>query len=212
MKNLPLRLIRYIVGLFVLTIGVGFAIRSNLGAAPVSSLPYTLQIVADLDIGIGTILFQSALVLLQILILQKRFKLKNLLQVPVAVVYGWMTGFSTDLIGRIPYLDHMPYRITMVLIGSFFIALGVAIYVPADIVPLPSEGITKTVSDVTSISFSNMKIIIDCMLVVLSAAVSLCATGTLRSVGIGTAILAVLVGAINKQILKLFQRKPIQSS
>ncbi len=206
MNNLPIRLVKYISGLFILTIGVGFAIKSDLGAAPVSAFPYTLQVVSGLEIGLGTILFQSALVLIQILILRKNFKIKNLLQIFVGVVFGWMTGFSTAVVDMIPYSESLLFRGAMVLLGSFFIALGIALYVPADIVPLPSEGVIKTISDTAKISFSNMKIVFDCAMVVLSGVLCFFVTGTLKSVGIGTVILAVLVGLINKQILKLFSK------
>ncbi len=206
MKEFILRFIKYISGLFVLTIGVGFAIKSNLGAAPVSAFPYTLEVTAGIEIGLGTILFQSVLVIIQIILMRKEFKLKNLLQIPVGVVFGWMTSVSTALIGMIPYYDNIIFRLAMVLIGSFFIALGIALYVPADMIPLPSEGVIKTVSDLSRISFSNIKIAFDCTMVVLSGIVCLLATGTLKSVGIGTVILAVTVGVINKLILKLFKK------
>ncbi len=211
-NKLPImRLIKYLLGLFILTIGVGFAIKSNLGAAPVSAFPYTLQVITGLEIGLGTILFQSVLVLIQILLLRKKFKIKNLLQIPVGVVFGWMTTASTALVGLIPDSDTIIFRISMVLIGSFFIALGIALYVPADIVPLPSEGVIKTVSDLSKVSFSNIKIAFDCTMVVLSGIVCYFATGTLKSVGVGTVVLAILVGLINKLILKVFQKiKDIQ--
>ncbi len=201
-----MRFIKYLLGLFVLTIGVGFAIKSNLGAAPVSAFPYTLQVVTGLEIGLGTILFQSVLVIIQMVLLRKKFKIKNLLQIPVGVIFGWLTTASTALVGLIPYYDNIIFRIVMVLIGSFFIALGIALYVPTDIVPLPSEGIIKTVSDLSSVPFSNIKIAFDCTMVILSGLVCYFATGTLKSVGIGTVVLAVLVGLINKLIMKVLQK------
>ncbi len=189
-----------------MTLGIGFAIESDLGAAPVSAFPYTLQIVANLDIGLGTILFQSVLVLLQLVILRKKFELKNLLQIPAGMIFGWMTGFSSDLVSMIPDTDSMILRVIMVITGSFLIALGLAFYVPANIVPLPSEGVIKAVSDIKNISFSNLKIAFDCTMVVLSGVLCFSVNGTLKSVGIGTVILAITVGLINKQILKLFQK------
>ncbi len=206
MKKLYLRIIKYIIGLFIMTLGIGFAIESDLGAAPVSAFPYTLQIVANLDIGLGTILFQSVLVLLQLVILRKKFELKNLLQIPAGMIFGWMTGFSSDLVSMIPDTDSMILRVIMVITGSFLIALGLAFYVPANIVPLPSEGVIKAVSDIKNISFSNLKIAFDCTMVVLSGVLCFSVNGTLKSVGIGTVILAITVGLINKQILKLFQK------
>ncbi len=205
MKKLYSRIFKYIIGLFIMTLGIGFAIESDLGAAPVSAFPYTLQVIANLDIGTGTILFQCVLVLLQLVILRKKFELKNLLQIPAGVIFGWMTGFSSNLISMIPDTDSILLRVIMVLTGSFLIALGLAFYVPADIVPLPSEGVIKVISDIKNISFSNLKIAFDCTMVILSGILCLSFTHSLKSVGIGTVILAITVGLINKQILKFFK-------
>lgn len=200
------RLFKYILGLFLVTVGVGFAIEADLGAAPVSAFPYTLQVIWGLDIGVGTMIFQSCLVVMQIFILRRNFKIKNLLQILVSIVFGWMTSFSVGLVGLIPDTAFIPLQILYVLAGSFFIALGIAFYVPSDIVPLPAEGLNKAISDVSGKSFSDIKIIIDCSIVIISGVLCLVFTGKLTSVGVGTVLLAVLVGLMNKQILKLFKK------
>ncbi len=94
----------------------------------------------------------------------------------------------------------------MILISCLLIALGISWYVPSDIVPLPTEGFIKTISDITGIHFSNVKIAFDCTVVVISGVLCLMCTGTFGSIGAGTVILAVMVGVINKQILRLFSR------
>ncbi|MEE0490162.1 hypothetical protein [Methanosphaera stadtmanae] len=39
------RLLNYLTGLFIMTIGIAFSIKSNLGVSPVSTIPYTLTVV-----------------------------------------------------------------------------------------------------------------------------------------------------------------------
>lgn len=43
--NITRRLINYVIGLFIMTIGIVFSIKSNLGVSPVSTIPYTLTVV-----------------------------------------------------------------------------------------------------------------------------------------------------------------------
>lgn len=68
------------------------SVKSNLGVSPVSSIPYTITRITGLEMGKATILFHIVLVALQILILRKAFKIKNLLQVVVGVVFGYYTA------------------------------------------------------------------------------------------------------------------------
>ena len=58
------RVLVYLAGLFVMTVGIAISVKANLGVAPVSSVPYTITCVWGLEMGKATILFHSLLVLL----------------------------------------------------------------------------------------------------------------------------------------------------
>ena len=92
-RSLPNRLICYFVGLFIMTAGIAISVKSNLGVSPVSSIPYTVTRCWGLEMGKATILFHCVLVLIQVLILRKKFQLKSLLQIPVGIVFGYFTTF-----------------------------------------------------------------------------------------------------------------------
>lgn len=93
--RLGVRLLCYFGGFFIMTIGIALSVKSNLGVSPVSSIPYTMTCVWGIEMGKATILFHIVLVLLQILILRKKFEVKNLLQIPVGVVFGYFTRSAT---------------------------------------------------------------------------------------------------------------------
>ena len=141
--------------------------------------------------------------------MRKNFELKNLLQVGVGFVFGYMTDFSNYIVGLLPYTDVLAVRIAMIFISTVLIALGIALYVPANIVPLPTEGLIKTVSEVTKYNFSNIKVIFDCSVVVISAVLCLIFLHSFGSIGFGTVIMAFLVGIINKRIINLFKKVKI---
>lgn len=65
----------YFIGLFIMTIGIALSVKSNLGVSPVSSIPYTMTCVWGIEMGKATILFHIVLVVIQILLLRKNFKL-----------------------------------------------------------------------------------------------------------------------------------------
>ena len=207
MKNMKVRIPMYFVGLFIMTIGIALSVKSNLGVSPVSSIPYTMTCVWGIEMGKATIIFHAALVFIQILILRKRFKLINLLQVVVGIVFGYFTTFCNYLATYLPSTDNMVMRIVLMLVSTVFIAVGIFFYLPADLIPLAGEGVMQAVSDVTKIEFSKVKIGFDCSMVVISVITCLICIHSLGSVGVGTVIAAFLVGFNLGRVNKAFGAK-----
>ena len=207
MKNIKVRIPMYFVGLFIMTIGIALSVKSNLGVSPVSSIPYTMTCVWGIEMGKATIMFHAALVLIQILILRKRFRPINLLQVVVGIVFGYFTTFCNYLATYLPSTDNMVMRIVLMLVSTVFIAVGIFFYLPADLIPLAGEGVMQAVSDVTKIEFSKVKIGFDCSMVVISVITCLICIHSLGSVGVGTVIAAFLVGFNLGRVNKAFGAK-----
>lgn len=197
------RFIRYIIGLFIMTIGIAISVKSNLGVSPVSSIPYTMTRCWNIEMGRATIIFQSFLVLMQLIILRKKFKIRSLLQVPVGIVFGYFTTFSNHLMTFLPDVENYLIRIFMILVSIVLIAIGLSFYIPANIMPLASEGVMQAFAEVTGIAFPKLKVAFDVSVVLISLAVCLIVTKSFGSVGVGTVLAAVLVGIVLGNILKL---------
>ncbi|MBQ8296464.1 MAG: hypothetical protein IJX77_01620 [Ruminococcus sp.] len=197
----------YIAGLFIMTIGIAASVKSNLGTAPVSSVPYTLTCVWGIEMGKATIMFHVSLVLVQVLILRKSFKIKNLLQIVTAVVFGYFTTFCNYCASFLPNTDNIFIRLILILISIVLIAFGLFLYVPADIMPVAADGTMKTISEITKIEFSKVKIAFDVTLVSISLIVCLVALRSTGSVGAGTIISAFLVGSVHALFVKLLGNK-----
>ena len=193
-NNICKRLVIYMTGLFIMTAGIAISVKSNLGVSPVSSIPYTITCVWGLEMGKATILFHLALVLLQVLLLRSRFKVKNLLQIIVGIVFGYFTTFCNWCAAFLPTPDHIVIRILMLLVSVLIIAIGIFFYLPANIMPLAGEGAMQAVSDVSGIPFAKVKVAFDCSMVAVSLITCLIILHSLGSVGIGTVIAAILVG------------------
>ena len=197
----------YFIGLFVMTIGIALSVKSNLGVSPVSSIPYTITCVWGIEMGKATILFHIVLVLIQILVLRKNFKPVQLLQILIGVVFGYFTTFCNYLVSFLPTPDNLGIRILMVLASTVFVAVGIFLYLPADLIPLAGEGCMQAVSTVTHIEFAKVKIGFDCTMVLVSAVTCLTILHSLGSVGVGTIIAAVLVGTLVGIINRAFGRQ-----
>ena len=190
-----------------MTIGIALSVKSNLGVSPVSSIPYTMTCVWGIEMGKATIIFHAALVLIQILILRKRFKPINLLQVVVGIVFGYFTTFCNYLATFLPSTDNIAMRIVLMLVSTVFIAVGIFFYLPANLIPLAGEGVMQAVSDVTKIEFSKVKMGFDCSMVIISVITCLICIHSLGSVGAGTVIAAFLVGFNLGRVNKAFGAK-----
>ena len=204
MKNLQVRILMYILGLFILTIGISISVKSDLGVSPLSSLPYTMTCVWGIEMGKATIIFHCLLVLLQAILLGRKFKPVNLLQVLAGIIFGYFTTFCNYLISFIPSPNNMVDQIMMALISTFFVAAGTFFYLPTNIMPLAGEGIVDTIAVVTKTEFSNIKIMFDSFLVLVSVIICFIVLHNLGSVGIGTLIAALLVGTEIGYLTKLF--------
>lgn len=206
-RTLANRLICYFVGLFIMTIGIALSVKSNLGVSPVSSIPYTLTVCWGIEMGKATILFHCIFIVIQILILRKNFRLKSLLQLPVGIVFGYFTTFCNSLVEKLPSTDNYFIRILMILISVVLVAIGIFMYLPADIMPLAGEGVMQAVADTLKIEFSKVKVAFDVIMVIISLVTCLIVMHTLGSVGIGTVIASLLVGIVLGQIKKLWAKR-----
>ena len=77
-----------IIGLFIMSFGVALSVRSNLGTTPISCIPYVLSFKFPLSLGTITILFNTLLIIIQILILRSKFPKIQLLQ--ICEFYFWL--------------------------------------------------------------------------------------------------------------------------
>lgn len=199
----PKRIFNYVFGLYLITLGVAFSIKSGLGSAPVSSIPYAMDLIWHIDIGVATFIFHAILVLIEWILLKKDFKRKHFLQVFVGVLFGAFTSFSVSLMGFVPPAVNFIVALIMSVLSIFLIALGLFFYVPTNLIPLSVEGVTQAIAIVSNRPFSKVKVYIDITIVATALALSYGFLGQFGSVGIGTILGALFIGTTVKYIHKL---------
>lgn len=197
------RVFNYIFGLYLITLGVAFSIKSGLGSAPVSSIPYAMDLIWAMEIGFATFIFHAILVLIELILLQRNFKPKHFLQVFVGVLFGAFTSISVVLMGFIPPADNFIIALLMSFLSIFLIALGLFFYVPTNIIPLSVEGVTQAIAIVTHRPFPRIKVYFDICVVATALILSYVFLGQIGSVGIGTILGALFIGTTVKYIHKI---------
>lgn len=202
MKNL-IRGFMYIFGIFLLALGGVLAIKSNLGASPISSLPLSISSVSSLNLGTAASMVFIIYVGIQIIILRKDFKLIQLLQIVFAILFGQLMNFFNLIINI--NVESFYVRIFICLLSFFITAFGVVFTITADIVPIAPDGLTQVISKKTKIDFGKAKVYFDCTVVLLSVVILLLNNKGLSALGIGTVLSAILVGRIVFIINKKFK-------
>lgn len=194
----------YFLGLFIMTIGISLSVKSNLGVSPISSIPYTMTVVWGIEMGKATIILHVFLVLLQIIILRRRFQCRQLFQVAVGVVFGYFTTFCNWLVTFLPNATNFGVQLLLSVLSIVCIAIGIFFYMPTNLIPLAGEGIMGVIADAAQIAFPKVKMATDSTMVILSLITCLLLVHGLGSVGLGTILAAVLVGMTLNLIMHYF--------
>lgn len=199
------RYLLLLVGLAIMAFGVAFSIKASLGTSPISSVPYVVSLFAPLTVGTATIIMHCVFILLQILILRKKYHPIQLMQLSVAFFFGYLTDFGVWAVQGIT-CDHYLQQWLVCLIGIFLVAVGVSLEVKAGVVVLAGEGVVLAICKVIPVKFGYMKVGFDVTLVAIACVLSFVFTGRLQGVREGTVAAALLVGLIAKQLGKMLSK------
>ena len=204
MKNAN-RIAIYICGIFLLALGGVLAIKSNLGASPVSSLPLSISKVSSISLGTAAAILFTIYVGMQIILLKRDFKMIQLLQIVFAILFGQIMNFFNLIINI--NVDSFYIRIFICILSFFITSLGIVFTITADIVPVAPDGLSQAISKKARIDFGKAKIYFDCVIVILSGSILLFNGKGLDGLGIGTILSALLVGRIVAYINKNLKHK-----
>lgn len=199
------RYLLLLIGLSIMAFGVAFSIKADLGTSPISSVPYAVSLFTPLTVGNATIIMHCVFILIQILILRKNYQLIQLMQLPVAFFFGFLTDFGVWAVQGVTCSAYWQQWIVC-LIGVLLVAIGVSFEVKAGVVMLAGEGVVLAICRVLPIKFGYMKVAFDVTLVVIAITLSLVFTGSLQGVREGTIAAAVLVGLTAKRIGRFLER------
>ena len=195
------RYVIFLIGLFVNSLGVSLITKASLGTSPISSIPYVLSLSFPFTLGNFTIFFSVFLILLQLLILRKNFKLEHVLQIPVSIIFGYFIDLTMLLF---TWVNPQAYvmKIVYLLIGCLILGFGVYMEVLADVVMLPGESFVRAIVLTWETNFGTTKICFDVSMAVIAAVLSFVFTECLNGVREGTVIAALLVGYIARVLGK----------
>ena len=191
--KLKRQLPQYVIGLFVMALGIVLIKQANTGVSPVSVIPSALSNILPLTFGNATILFQLLCFVL-ILAVQRKIDVKTILIVPLSVAFGYIIDLYMLFLnfdGAAVWL-----RYIICLLGIAATALGIVIIVGADLMLPAPDALMRTISSVYQKPLSKVKIAGDATWAVLAIVIELAFCGKVRSVWIGTVLSVLLTGKL----------------
>ena len=99
MDKKRLRILVYVVGMFILALGLTLNTKANLGVSPIISVPYSISQITGLNFGDLTFVVYAIFVVVQIII---HIRLKNhkriasdILQLPLSLIFTRLLNIFT---------------------------------------------------------------------------------------------------------------------
>lgn len=210
------RCIMIAAGAVLSGISLAFGRNGAIGGVTTASAGVVLSLKTGLTTGTCVIFTSIALMLLQAVILGRRFKPIQLWQAGLAVIYGVTSDLFFLAIRQIPS-ETYPQKLLMVLGSLMFSVFGKTLYnIAGDndkgvvIVKTADDSFVAMITDMTKGNIDAVKWIFDICYVGLAVLLSFIFFGELRGVREGVIIVAVGSFFLTKLFVKLFA-KPLTS-
>lgn len=195
MTNKVKRYIIFFIGVFINSLGVSVITKADLGTSPISSIPYVLSLNFPFTLGEFTIAVNMLMVVAQLAILRRNFKLEHALQIPFCVIFGYCIDLTTAFIQNVSFSVYVE-KVLFLLLGCVILGFGVYLETLANVAMLPGESLVRAISTTWRKDFGLTKIANDVSMTVIAVVLSFIFAGRLEGVREGTLIAAFLVGYI----------------
>lgn len=172
-KEISKRYVLLIIGLFFSALGVAVTKSGELGVSPISSVANVMSCkFSALSLGTWLIIWNSVLIVGQILVLKKKFKFIQLLQIPVSLLFGYFTDFGMWCASFVPVNSYY-MQLIMVIVGVVILGFGISLSVIANVIMNSGEAFVKAISDELHKNFGNVKIAFDVSCVIMAVVLSI---------------------------------------
>ncbi len=193
----------YSLGLFIHAVGTCLVIKASLGASPVVTLPYTISLLElkGVSFGLLTLILGALFILGQVILLRDKFRKFDLIQLPLAFLFGLFIDISMVVLSFITP-EHYLSKIGVLVLGCVVVATGITIESISRVTMLSAEAFVRAITIRTGWEFGLVKIGLDSSLTLMACGLSYLFFGEIMTVREGTFIAAILVGLCVRLIMQ----------
>lgn len=202
----------YILGMVLLAIGTALMERADFGMSMVVAPAYILHLKISeylpfFSFGMAEYMLQAVILLLLVLI-QKKGKKAYLFSFCTAVLYGFILDGAIALMGLIPFAG-LAFRIFCYIAGMVLCSVGIAMLFDTYITPEAYELFVKEIAEKFSMPISKCKTVYDCVSCAIAVILSfvLFGFGHFEGVKWGTILCALINGWMIGKISNFMKNK-----
>ena len=192
----------FLAGVVFSALGIALITLAGMGTSAVSSLAYVFTFVFP-GVTLGTFTFVVNCIMLvgQILLLRRKFRPIQLLQIPATFLFSYCIDLWMSLLGSVVPTFYLGQWVVL-LLGCLSLGFGVALEVIPNVLILPCEGFVRTCSQEFGWDFGKTKTGFDLSMVAAATLLSLLDLGAIYGLREGTVVCALTVGYISRFFCK----------
>ncbi len=196
------RVICYICGLLVMSIGSNLFLKAALGVAPSCTIALALtELFPSMSYAVFNFIVNGCLLLCEIAV-EKKVGKRQAVQLLLTFVYSLFIQWTSALFQGIN-ADLMSTRILLSFAACAVLAAGIFLTVQSGLAVLPMEGFVSSLAKKRGLPFGTVRVQVEVMITAGSALLSVVLLHDLSVVGIGTVIAAFCTGMINNCLARL---------
>ena len=198
------RIALMLVGIAVMALGIDIVVKADLGNSPISATPNVLSL-GFTAVSFGTFMlgWQCFLVLVQIALLRREFRLVDLWQIPISVFFGVCIDAFMALLGPAAPTSYVVSWLWLAG-GMAVLALGIVMTVVSGTVMNCGEAVVQAVVRKTGARFGTVKVGFDLACAALACLCAFLFVGHLAGVREGTFVCAAFTGVIVNVYMGLY--------
>lgn len=198
----------YCIGLVILALGIILNTKTGLGVSPIISIPYSISKIWNINLGMATGCIYILCVAGQMLLLGKKFRIFDLLQIPMSIVFSEIINVFNDMITI--NSNNLAVNLLLLTLAIALTGIGAAMTVQMKIVPNAADGLVQAVADRFNIGLGLGKNIVDVTSVLITLIIGLLAARHVVGIGLGTLIAVVGVGRAIALFNMAFREKMLE--
>ncbi|MDU5110689.1 MAG: YitT family protein [Clostridium sp.] len=180
------RIILFVVGIMILTLGVALTVKADLGVGTWDSVNVGLS--NRFGLSVGTFSFIIAIIMTIIAAILRNGKF-NLYTLGTALVLSSFTDFWLFVVNKLPLGDSYISRVVYFLLGILILSMGLAIYLTPNLAPNSLDDCMMAFRNKFNLSVGMAKLVTDGVGIIFAILVG-------GPIGIGTIVIILSVAPL----------------
>lgn len=206
MKKTILTFLFISINIVITGIGASLGIKAAVGVGAWDALSQSVSTVIGMKIGTFSMLLNISCVVVQLLMLGKKFKPLSILQVFVAILLGNVVNFMLYDVYANLVINSYFLNLAIYVVSVLIIVVGVANIMAMNFISFPLEGACLVVSDRYNLNFGKVRQWVDIIAIIIALVVAFVFKDN-YTVGVGTVIGMVMFGPLLDRIMNFVRPK-----